>query len=296
LKVNYFMIKTSSISEKIQRSVKRRFKNISAFLDHQARTKTRVMRVLPSFLILGTAKGGTTSLHRYLEKHPSVSPTLKKEVHFFDANFSKGLLWYRTYFPLKYKNLIAGDSTPFYLLHPHAPKRAFESVPQVKLIVLFRNPIDRAFSLHNMNLMRPDVNETLSFEDAIKAEPERLSGEMEKMMADESYASFNYERYSYLTGGLYLEQIKNWNKFFPKEQILILKSEDLFQDPATAYQTVLKFLNLPAWNLNVYKNANPREYSSPINLDTKKRLIAYFKPHNETLYDYLGVNYGWDEE
>lgn len=289
------MTKVLSVNKKIKQSLERRSKNISAFLDYQARMKTRAMRTLPSFLILGTAKGGTTSLHRYLEKHPGVSPTLKKEIHFFDANFSKGLLWYRSHFPLKYKKLIAGDSTPFYLLYPHAPKRAFETIPQAKLIVLLRNPIERAYSLHNMNLMRPDVNETLSFEDAIKAEPERLSGEMEKMMADESYASFNYERYSYLTGGLYLEQVKSWHNFFPKEQMLVLKSEDLFQDSSAIYQKVLKFLNLPSWELNVYKNANPREYSSPLLPSTKTFLIDYFKPHNEALYDYLGVNYRWGE-
>lgn len=284
-----------SIHERINRSFRRRVKNISAFLDYQVRVKTSSMRTLPSFLILGTAKGGTTSLHRYLEAHPGVGKTLKKEIHYFDESFSKGLLWYRKNFPLRYKNLIAGDSTPYYLLYPHAPQRAFDCIPSVKLIVLLRNPIERAFSLHNMNLKRPDVNETLSFEDAIAAEPERLSGEMEKMMEDKSYVSFNYERYSYLTGGLYLEQIKRWHQVFPKEQMMIIKSEDFFQDSSFFYQKVLNFLGLPSWDLKIYKNANPREYSSPICWETKNYLGNYFKPHNEALYNYLGTDFQWDD-
>ena len=174
------MTSTFSISERINRFSRRKWKNISEFLDYQIRANTSSMRTLPSFLILGTAKGGTTSLHRYLEAHPRVGKMLRKEIHYFDQSFSKGLLWYRKYFPLQYKNLIAGDSTPYYLLYPHAPMRAFECIPSAKLIVLLRNPIERAFSLHNMNLKRPDVNETLSFEDAIAAEPERLSGEIDR--------------------------------------------------------------------------------------------------------------------
>jgi hypothetical protein len=287
------MTNTLSISERVNRSFKRRWKKISEFLDYQARVKTSLMRTLPSFLILGTAKGGTTSLHRYLEAHPSVGRTLKKEVHYFDESFNQGLLWYRTYFPLRYQNLIAGDSTPYYLFYPHAPKRAFDCIPSAKFIVLLRNPIERAFSLHNMNLKRPDVNETLSFEDAINAEPERLSGEMEKMIADESYVSFNYERFSYLTGGLYLEQIKRWHQVFPKEQMMIIKSEDFFQDPSIFYQKVLNFLDLPSWELKIYKNANPREYSSPISENTKDYLNDYFKSYNTSLYDYLGVDFQW---
>jgi hypothetical protein len=283
------------LNQQLERVIRRKSKNISAFLDYQFRVATSGIRTLPSFLILGTAKGGTTSLHRYLEEHPCVSSTLKKEVHFFDRFFDKGLPWYKTYFPLQYRNLIAGDSTPYYLLYPHAPKRALACVPNAKLIVLLRNPIDRAYSFHNMNFKRPDVDEPLSFEEAIKAEPERLAGEMEKMIADETYVSYNYEHYSYLTGGTYIEQLKNWCKFFSKEQMLILKSEDLFRDPASIYQQVLEVLGLPIWNLKAYKNANPREYSSPLSSETRSCLTEYFQPYNEALYKYLGVDCHWND-
>jgi hypothetical protein len=90
-----------------------------------------------------------------------------------------------------------------------------------------------------------------------------------------------------------LEQIKRWHQVFPKEQMMIIKSEDFFQDPSIFYQKVLNFLDLPSWDLKIYKNANPREYSSPISENTKDYLNDYFKSYNEALYDYLGVDFQW---
>jgi len=168
-----------------------------------------------------------------------------------------------------------------------------ETTPQVKLIALLRNPVDRAYS-HYRHEVRLGV-ETLSFEDAIEREEKRLRDEMEKMLEDNDYYSFNHEHYSYLSRGIYVDQLKTWTKNFPKEQILILKSEEFFNNPSTIFKQVLEFLNLPSWELKEYRKYNIGYYArARMNVPIRKRLIDYFELHNQRLYEYLGVDFGWN--
>jgi len=255
---------------------------------------------MPDFIIIGAQKCGTTSLFNYLKQHPCIFPTFRKEVHFFDLEFSKGATWYRTHFPsslykayirqMRKQDFITGEATPYYLFHPVVPKRISEIIPQVKLIVLLRNPIDRAYSHYYHELRKG--REALSFTDAIEREPERLHGETEKMLEDEDYYSFNHHRYSYRTRGIYVDQLKAWANFFPKEQMLILKSEDFYADPSTSLKQVLEFLNLPSWELKEYKKYNYANYPK-IEATTKKRLTDYFQRYNSMLYEYLGMDFDW---
>jgi hypothetical protein len=265
------------------------------------RMLTSWMRVMPDFMVIGAAKCGTTSLHSYLTQHPCVAPTFKKEIYFFDRHFKRGFAWYGAHFPTfvrKYyakqrgqKAFVTGEATPCYIFHPHAPRRVFESLPRVKPIVLLRNPVDRAYSFYNMKVA--SGYETLAFEEAIEREEERLSGELEKMLADENYFSFNRQNYSYLARGVYVEQLKNWMNFFPKDQILILASEDFHRDPSKTFKQVTAFLNLPDWEPKEYTKYNAIP-APKMETTTRKRLIKYFEPHNQRLYEFLGVNLGWD--
>jgi Sulfotransferase domain len=292
------MVNLKLVKKRVEKALERRSKYIYEILDLRVKETTSLMRMLPGFLIIGTAKGGTTSLHQYLEKHPNVGRILNKEVNFYNYNYEKGLGWYRSYFPLKMKRVMAGDSSPNYMIQPHAPRRAFQVTPNAKIIALLRNPIDRAFSHHNMNLMRKEIHENLSFEDAIEAEEARISAELSAMLENEdyvgSYIGSNYSHFSYLRSGFYADQLEQWTKFFPRDQILVIQSEVLFESPSTVYNQVLKFLDLPEHELKEYKNANPRSYASPMNPDTRKHLNNYFRTHNERLYDFLGTSYNWD--
>ncbi|MEH7381665.1 sulfotransferase domain-containing protein [Bacillus sp. JJ1533] len=250
---------------------------------------------MPDFLIIGAQKCGTTSLYNYLIKHPNVVPAKKKEVHFFDYQFEKGIAWYRKHFPLVFENnpnLITGEASPYYIFHPHAPQRISEMMPRVKIIVMLRNPVDRAYS-HFQHEIRLGA-ETLSFEEAIEKEAARLQGEKEKMMKDENYYSYNHQHYSYLSRGIYVDQLKAWMEKFPKKQFLIVKSEDFFYDPLTVFDRVLHFLNLPVWELNKGKKYNAGHYSKMDDV-MRKHLIDYFKPHNQRLYEILGENLDWEQ-
>ena len=256
--------------------------------------------VLPNFLIIGSARSGTTSLYEYLTKHPSIIPGVGKEVYFFDKKFSKGINWYKSFFPTKLNmsraenklksKCLTGEATPRYLHYPHAPKRIFSILPHVKLIVLLRNPIDRAYSHYQMEV--DSGHEKLSFEDAISNEEERITSDMKKMENDENFYSVNFYRKSYLTRGIYVDQLKRWFKYFPREKFLILKSEDLYSNPSNTYQQVLDFLGLSNYELTSFKAHRMRDYS-PISSQTREKLTKYFEPYNEQLYELLDRNYDW---
>ena len=268
-------------------------------------TATGPLRIMPDFFILGAQKGGTTSLYYYLIKHPCIASAWRKELFFFDSNFHKGLLWYRGQFPLsirKYyaqliqkQDLITGEACPNYLFYPHIPKRVVEYFPHAKLIVLLRNPVDRAYSHYRHQVARG--REELSFEDAIACEEERIRGDAEKMLTDENYDSHNYATYSYLTRGIYADQLQRWFRWFPREQFLIHRSEDLYANPDTIYKQTLVFLNIPDLEPSKqYAVFNKAMYTPPSAMDAtlRKRLVEYFEPHNLRLNALLDRDFGWN--
>ena len=257
--------------------------------------------MLPNFIIIGVQRGGTTSLYKYLTKHPKIIPAIKKEMHFFDNNFHKGISWYQSQFKQnrllmllykkkKFYDSITGEATPYYIYHPYGVERISKLIPNVKLIILLRNPVERAYS-HYQHELRLKV-EKISFEDAIKQESKRLEGEIEKMLEDETYYSFNHQHFSYLQRGIYIDQLEKWTKKFPKEQILILSSEEFYFNSNKICNEVFDFLNLPSYNLTKIKAYNTGHNKSMQN-DIRKELETYFKPYNEKLYSFLKKDFGW---
>ncbi|MDQ6660253.1 MAG: sulfotransferase domain-containing protein [Chloroflexota bacterium] len=296
----------------ILKATKRYTRKSLHFSSQTYRVMTNRMRVMPDFLIIGAERCGTSSLYYYLIEQPHIISASTKETHFFDENFGKGIGWYRAQFPVSVRkqyvttvlkqDFLTGEGTPYYMLYPHAPKRTFEIVPEVKLIALLRNPVDRAFSKHWIETRAGF--ETWSFEDAIKGEHERLAGEREKMLADESYYSYSFRHFSYLTRGIYLDQLQNWLHYYPREQLLILRSEDMYSNPAEVLQKTLQFLGVKNASLNRefknYRRPSKKGYRNQAftpTLDPKMReyLVEYFRPHNARLYEYLGVNFDWDK-
>lgn len=262
-------------------------------------------RTLPDFVIIGAQRCGTSSLYAYLSQHPQVLPAIKKEVHFFDLGFEKGVRWYRAHFPfllemrcrrlLASKSVITGEASPCYLFHPHSPKRLAAVVPKAKLIVLLRNPIDRAYSHYHLNLKKK--REALSFEEAIFNEGARLQGELDKMLANESYNSFNHRHFSYLQRGIYVDQLQAYAEFFDRDQILVIKSEDFFSRTPEVFQQILEFLGLEPYIPGDMHPRNASNYSKKQQHTINKEFHAYlqdhFRPHNQRLYEYLDRDFGW---
>jgi hypothetical protein len=265
------------------------------------RAMTAWIRLMPDFIIIGGNRCGTAALYQYLCAHPCVVPAFRREAHFFERFFGKGITWYQRNFPsIIYKyylakirgtGLVTGEATTYYIFHPHSARRILQTIPSVRLIALLRNPVNRAYAQYHQKIRTG--RETLSFADAIEAEPGRLRGEREKMLADERYDSIPYRDHSYLARGVYVDQIAHWRSLFPREQLLILRSEDLRANPAAVVGDVLKFLELPAWRPNARNNYGEAQYPK-MEARIRAHLIEYFKPHNKRLRDFLGQDFGWD--
>jgi len=260
-------------------------------------------RRLPDFIIVGAQKSGTTSLWAYFCEHPDVAPPITKEMSFFDVNFHRGMDWYRMHFPLQCaarrrnrptRRILTGESSAYYIFHPLAPARIAQTLPEVKIILLLRNPVSRAFSHYQLKLRRRQ--ETLSFDDAVDAEAERLAGEDEKILNDPRYYSAAHDRYSYLARGVYVDQIRRWQQYFPPSRLLILESGEFFDRTGDVFARALDFLGMRRWEPAQYGNRFPGRYSETMSDATRCRLTEYFAPHNERLYTRLGTRFGWDAE
>jgi hypothetical protein len=259
--------------------------------EHMLRRVSAARRPLPDFLIIGAQKAGTTSLHAYLAQHSRVVPPVTKEVHFFDHEFGCGTDWYRAHFQKARGNgYVTGESTPYYLFHPLAPERVVETLPECLLIVLLRDPVDRAFSHHNHECALGF--ESLSFEEAIAAEPERLAREEARLLADPAYRSFAHQHHSYLARGRYAEQLEHWLEAFDRDRVLVLGAEDLFADPRRAVEEAQEFLGLPIEAPTDVTAKNARAYA-PISKTTRAELDAVFEPHDERLRQLLGRDLPW---
>ncbi len=261
---------------------------------------TSGLRCLPDFIIIGAMRSGTTSLFHNLSGHPMVIPSRRKEVHFFDFQYDRGLDWYKGYFPLSWKrprrnmstrNFLTGEASPSYLFHPHAPARMLNIIPKAKCILLLRNPVERAFS-HYRHAVWNGV-ETLPFSEVIRKEDSWIGEEYARMCRDENYYNFDCHERSYLARGVYITQLKRWLTYFPKEQIMIIRSEDFFARPHEILQSVWEFLELPSFYGNGFEIHN-KGGASEINEEDRMWLRQYFRKHNELLYELIGKDLKWE--
>jgi hypothetical protein len=248
-------------------------------------------RSLPKLIIPGAMKAGTTSLFAYLDGHPQLAPSREKEVHYFDMNFHRGPGWYARQFPRRQGGSavvspLPFESSPYYLFEPRVPARIRAFVPDVKLVILLRDPVDRAFSHYHNNLRLG--RETLSFEDAIDAEENRVDGEEERLLSDPQAVSLAHKRYSYLRRGLYAEQLLRWQACFPEEQLLVVDAGRLFTDPRAVLAEVLAFIGVDPWEPPNFTARNEGRHGEAMEAATRMRLEAFYEPHERRLADLIG--------
>ena len=195
-------------------------------------------RLEPSFLVIGAQRCGTTSLNDYLAEHPGILCATVKEVKYFHRYYEKGACWYRARFPLvTARNVerrrtgvtpVVGETTPDYLFDPRAPARVHAFDPRMKLIAILRDPVERAHSHRRVERRRG--TEPLSFEDALDREESELVGELERLLATSGYVDAPFST-SYVARGRYAEQLERWLELFPREQLLVLLTKNLADDP-----------------------------------------------------------------
>ena len=274
----------------------------SFYLQDKFRIITSHLRNLPDFVIIGAQKSGTTSLYNFIIKHPTIAPASRKELHYFSIRYDLGERWYRSNFPTNlsrrrhYKKtgqkLLSGEASPSYLFYPRVSDRMRKNLPDAKLIVILRNPVDRTYSHYQHTLRQND--ETLSFEKAIELEEKRCAGEREQMIKDPGFVSNNYRRYSYLSVGVYADHLERWFKHYDRKQFLILAAEDFRKNPQQVLDHVFDFLEVPPFQIMDLKDENVGSYKK-MDENTRKFLVEYFKPHNDRLYKLLQRSFEWDK-
>jgi lipopolysaccharide transport system ATP-binding protein len=256
-------------------------------------------RAHPTFLVIGAQKSGTTSLRRYLVEHPAVLCAEPKELHYFDRRHELGDGWYLAQFPWKTaarrmrRRLgvapAVGEATPEYLYYTHVPPLVHAFDPDLKLIVVLRDPIDRAYSHYQMQVRRRGERRT--FEEVLALEEAEMPERRAVTHRDPNYV-LPIVHHSYVERGFYAEQLERWFSLFPRDQFLILTSRELSDDPAGTMARVSTFLGVPECRSGTYARLSAGEYE-PMAPETRERLASVFEPHNRRLEQLLGQSFDW---
>ena len=269
------------------------------------RKMTSRLRQLPDFIIIGAGRAGTTALYSYLIQHPLIAAASTDnnesvaDLHFFEYIISNNIQWYKSHFPIlfsksnKHKNsFITGEYTSTYMYHPDVPKRIFNLLPKIKLIVILRNPIDKAYSTYQQQFRFGEY--TTSFEDTINAEFRRI--DLNKDFPELNSNNYDFENFvaqNIIRHGIYADYLETWLKIFDRKQILILNSDDLKKSTKETLRRVFNFLNVSDYDIKDTSQVNVGKYPT-INKITRKKLIEFFKPHNQRLNKLLDTEFNWN--
>lgn len=259
---------------------------------------TAKWRMAPDFLVVGAQRAGTTTLFRVLSEHPQiVRPTTSKGIGYFDDFHINGQRWYRAHFPLRALarirtrgRALAFESSGYYLFHPLAPERIARELPGVKVVVMVRDPVDRAYSAHRHELRRGF--ETEDFQTALDLEPGRLAGEEDRMRADARYTSFEHRHHAYVGRSTYANQIQRYIEVLGAHRVLIVDADRFFTEPHAELTTLFNWLGVRPWLPTEVEqwNAQPRE---PMPDDLRARLENTFLESDSALEQLMGRVPSW---
>ena len=238
---------------------------------------------LPNFLVIGAQKAGTTSLQKIFESDNRFFLPDCKEVQYFSLNHEKGVKWYSSHFTNALKNQIIGEITPYYLFHPKAAKRIKELLPNIQLIALLRDPVERTISQYFH--ARRHGFENLSIADALRNEKERLK----------NGSTYSHQKHSYISRSKYINQLDSYHSIFNKSKILVLRSEDLFFNPNLIWGKIQNFLMMKELPLTIKLPKANSGLGESVDLDMEIRL----KLRNELqstarlVKQRYGFDWGW---
>jgi hypothetical protein len=261
---------------------------------------TKERRVLPDFLIVGAQRCGTTTLFRTLVQHPAVMPpTLRKGVHYFDLAYENDLSWYRGHFPTLAqrdersqqvgRRALVGESSPYYMWHPLAPARIAHDLPDIRVLVALRDPVERAYSAHAHEFARGF--ETEPFQTALELEPKRLSDAASALEAGRGARHFAHQHQAYVTRGEYIDQLELLEHELGRDRMRVIDAQDFWSQPEEQWADVLDFLGLPPSEVTFERhNARTR---APMGDTLRSELEAHFLPFDDRLATWWGRTPSW---
>lgn len=267
----------------------------------RAALATWEQRVLPDLMLVGVQRSGTTALFEALYRLPNVErPRRGKGSHYFSYNYHRGWEWFQSQFPTRRwadrieakagRPLFCFDACPYYLFHPFAVSRMAHGLPDVKVMVMLRDPVRRAESHFHHSISHG--HEDLGFHEALEQEQARLAGEIERMELDWSYWSHSHEHHSYFSKGLYVDQLEMLFQHYERDQVMVIQSEAFYRDPAAVLAEVTTWLDLPPVSLETSDDRNGHKYKK-MDSEMRAHLIELYREPNERLFDLLGQRYDW---
>lgn len=262
---------------------------------------TASLRLLPGFLVVGGQRCGTTSIFHALAAHPQVHrPPVNKGTDYFTLHYAKGPDWYRGHFPLtqvagrrsgRFGPAVAFEACTYYLFHPYALERIARDLPDIKLVAMLRDPVERSFSAYKHEFGRGFEWEP-TFERALDLEEERLIDEDDRMRTDMTYESFTHRHHAYRLRSRYAPQLERAIDFFGRERIHVMYSETFFEAPEAEFARLLDFLGLRQWAPDHFSQLNARP-SDAMQSSTRRRLQADFAADNARLIELVGTAPRW---
>ena len=255
-------------------------------------------RMLPSVIVVGAQRSGTTTLFRLLAEHPHLErPTLWKGTGYFDDDYERGPDWYRAHFPVRSlsergraRPVVAFECSGYYLFHPLAPARIAADLPGVHVVVMLRDPVERAWSAYRHEKARGF--ETLTFGEAVATEGVRTHGEAARLAAEPGYRSFSHRHHAYLQRGEYALQISRYVDLLGPERVHLIDAHRFFERPVQEFAALQEALGVPVW---LPPRVDTWNASSGPPLDDADRqwLMAHFEPHDDALAGLLGAVPSW---
>ncbi len=273
---------------------------------------TAAHRDLPDVVIIGVKRGGTTSLFRDLEAHPSMLalvPSARrlplrenmKGVHYFDTHFDRSVRWYRSHFAARSTRrrvaqatggAFTAEASPYYFFQPLAAARANAVLPATtRFVILLRDPVERTVS-HWSEQTRNGV-ETLPLVDALAAEDGRVGSAAERLADGSIDVSHAHEQQSYVGQSFYAASIERWFDTVGRDRVLVHYSEDYYEDPAATVAAITDAIGVPRADSirGEHRNAAPRPSALDPALDTA--LTARFRGDVDRLAELVGSRPPW---
>ncbi len=262
---------------------------------------TAAWRMEPSFIIAGAQRSGTTTLFRLLAEHPNlVRPTVVKGTGYFDDHYHRGRRWYRAHFPIRMLArwrsgrrtgpLASFECSGYYMFHPLAPRRIAADLPDARVAVMLRDPVDRAISAHSHERKRGF--ETASFGEAIADERDRMSGEADRLAEDSGYRSFEHRHHAYLGRGEYAGQVAALMTALGRDRVYVMDADAFFADPHSEFENLQRWLGLPVWLPERVDRWNAGD-QDPLAEAWRERLDQHFEPHDTALAELIGRAPSW---
>lgn len=273
-------------------------------LSVQVGSITASRRQLPAFILVGAQRAGTTSLFRALMTHPLIySANYHKGVNYFDVNYERAFSWYQGHFPTaaSLRKRTAGtpgapitfEASGYYMFHPLAMQRIAQDLPDVKLVAMVRDPVERAYSAWKHESARGFENE--DFGTALELEDTRLQGEIEAMTADPTYQSYSHRHHAYRRRGEYVDQLEAVAALVDRSRLHVMYSESFFANPHDEFAGLCQFLGVPEATDIRFDQHNARP-SSSIPVGLRDDLRAHFRPKDEPLGAFVGRRVPWADD